>query len=144
MPRMTCLLVATTALLAACADPSGVGFDRYEVPQKQGAAQATPIQWAAAPPLPRYRVTLAATPDAARQVQPVGQAPKAGVSALADAGIGLRVVEDGARVWLVAEKPGQTVAATPALRREAEARSGCLAETAHQSGPALVFRLNCR
>lgn len=123
-------------LIAACANPQGVGFSNYEVPAKTGQnGQPVSLAWDAMPPIPRVQLTSVGTPEAAASVAGTG------VQAATAPGATLLIVEDSTYRWAVAR-----AAKTPsmAIKSEAQQRSGCLVSGVTPVGNALVFALNCR
>lgn len=138
-------ICAITLAVSACATPQGNGFNNYEVDAKKGGgAQVVEVQWQALKPIPRYRVALAESAQAAASVHPLAQSPQSSVNAVSAPGVGLRIVEDSTQVWLVAETGNKGVPDTPGLRNEATRRSGCLVSGVTTAGSATVFQLNCR
>ncbi|MEO1238513.1 MAG: hypothetical protein AAFW64_02425 [Pseudomonadota bacterium] len=142
LPIIACLGLA----LGACTDQgTGQGFEFYEV-EPSGAAgpTRTDLQMQALPALPRHVVSAAPTAVSAAAVRPYGADPSASVAAVATENTWLRVVDDGANVWLVAEAGAGRAPDAGRLASEAAQRSGCLvAAGAGTVGRSVVFPLDC-
>ena len=132
--------------LAACSDQGGgQGFELYEVtPSGAQGPTRTDLQMQGLPAVPMHTVASAATPNAAVAIRPYRSDPGASVAAIATENTWLRLVEDDASAWLVAEAGSGNAPDAGRLRSEVQQRSGCLvAGSATTVGRSTVFPLDC-
>lgn len=142
IPIISCLGLA----LGACTDQgTGQGFEFYEVePSGAQGPTRTDLQMQGLPAVPRHVVSAAPSVRAAASVRPYGTDPAASVAAVATENTWLRVVDDGANVWLVAEAGAGGAPDAGRLASEAAQRSGCLVSAgAGTVGRAVIFPLDC-